>query len=96
MRQTLLAWKLVEKNEFECDEFIHLHIIPKENINIQEITSPNLKSNGRDMSDVWKSFLKEPFRYKVLSQEELLSPLKDEQNLKNFFDYLKTRYSEKY
>jgi hypothetical protein len=93
MRQTLWAWKI--KKYFDCDEYIHLHIIPKKNIKIQEITSPNLKSKGKNMSDVWKNLLKEPFRYKVLSPEELLSPLKDKQDFKVFFDYLKARYLEK-
>jgi hypothetical protein len=96
MRQTLFGWKMVEANEMDCDEYIHLHIIPKGNRKIQEITSPDLKFKGSDMSTVWKNLLKEPFRYKVLSAEELLSPLKKDQNLKDFFDYLKTRYLEKY
>jgi len=93
MRQTLWGWKI--KKEFNCDEYIHLHIIPKGNLKIQEITSPNLKSRGKNMSDVWKNLLKEPFRYRVFSPEELLSPLKDKQDIKIFFDYLETRYLEK-
>jgi hypothetical protein len=96
MRQTLLGWKMAEANECGCNEYIHLHIIPKDNLKIQEITSPNLKSEGKDMSIVWKNFLKEPFRYKVLSPEELLYPLKKDKNLTNFFEYLKERYLEKY
>jgi hypothetical protein len=96
MRQTLLGWKMVEANECGCDEYVHLHIIPKKNLKIQEITSPNLKSLGKNMSDVWKKFLKEPFRYKVLSPEELLAPLKNDQNNNDFFEFLETRYLEKY
>jgi hypothetical protein len=96
MRQTLWGWKMIETNELDCDEYVHLHIIPKENLKIQEITSPNLKSNGKNMSDVWKKLLKEPFRYHVLSPEELLFPLKNDQELKSFYDYLKIRYLEKY
>ena len=94
MRQTLLGWKMAKY--YCCDEYIHLHIIPKGNIKIQEITSPNLKSIDKDMSSVWKSLLKEPFRYKLFTPEELLFPLKNNQDLKGFFDYLKVRYLEKY
>jgi hypothetical protein len=31
MRQTLLGWKMIEAGEYNCDEYIHLHIIPKNN-----------------------------------------------------------------
>jgi hypothetical protein len=96
MRQTLFGWKMIEANAMDCDEYIHLHIIPKGNLKIKEITSPNLKSEGKDMSDVWKNLLKEPFKYKALSPEELISPLKNNQEIKSFFDYLSLRYLEKY
>jgi hypothetical protein len=96
MRQTLFGWKMVEANEMGCDEYVHLHIIPKENLKIQEIISPGFKYNENNMSNVWKNLLKEPFKYKVLSPEELLSPLKNDQNTKDFFDFLKIRYLEKY
>ena len=101
MRQTLWGWKAAK--DYCCDEYIHLHIIPRENLAIQEITSPNLKNMGSTMSEVWKNLLKEPLRYKVISPEELLSPLKNNQNfmkdnqeLKDLFAYLERRYLEKY
>jgi F0F1-type ATP synthase gamma subunit len=96
MRQTLWGWKMIEANEFGCDEYVHLHIIPKENLKIQAITSPNLKSRGKNMSNVWESLLKEPSRYKLLTPEKLLYPLRSNQSLKDFFDYLSKRYLEKY
>jgi len=95
MRQTLLGWKMIETNELGCNEYVHLHIIPKENLKIQEITSSNLKLGNKNMSDVWKNLLKEPFKYKLLSPEELLLPLRNNQNFKDFFDYLNRRYLEK-
>jgi hypothetical protein len=94
MRQTL--WGCRAAKDFGCDEYIHLHIVPKENSKFQEITSPNLKIKGEKMSNVWEKLLKEPFRYNVLPPEKLLSPLKNKQELKGFFDYLETRYLEKY
>jgi hypothetical protein len=97
MRQTLLGWKMVEADVMGCDEYVHLHIIPKENSKMQEIISPNLKLKYKDsnMSDVWKKMLKEPLKYKVISPEELLYPLKGKQGTEFFFDYLKARYLEK-
>jgi hypothetical protein len=91
MRQTLWGWKSAK--EFGCDEYIHLHIIPKENQKFRIIKS-EFKSG--ELPDVWKNLLKDPCRYKVRSPEELLSPLKDNQDLIRFFDYLKIRYLEKY
>jgi hypothetical protein len=96
MRQTLWAWRIVEANKFGCDEYIYLHIIPDENLKIQEITSPNLKLIGGNMSSVWKNLLKEPCRYIVRSLKDLLCPLKDDKNLISFFEYLKVRCLEKY
>ena len=31
MRQTLLGWEMVQNREYQCDEFIHLHVIPEGN-----------------------------------------------------------------
>jgi hypothetical protein len=96
MRQTLFGWKMIEANEMGCDEYIHLHIIPKENLKIQKIISPNLKNKGKNMSDVWENLLKDSQKYKVFSPEDLLLPLRNNKNLKGFFDYLSLRYLERY
>jgi hypothetical protein len=92
MRQTLLGWKMVEAED-DCDEYIHLHIIPKGNVELRrEITSPSLKSTGKDMSDVWKNLLKDPDKYRVISPDDFLSPLTNEKKAEEFLKYLKTRY----
>jgi hypothetical protein len=98
MRQTLWGWKMTDANEMGCNEYIHLHIFPKENKKFTEITSQNLKSKGEYMSDVWENLLKASFKkkYKALSPEELLFPLSNDKNLKNYFEYLKLRYLENY
>ena len=84
MRQTLLGWKMVELSEYNCDEYIHLHIIPNGN----DIFRNNLIN--------WKNLLSDIQKYKVLSPEELLLPLRNNQSLKGFSDYLSLRYLEKY
>jgi hypothetical protein len=93
MRQTLLGWKMVEAKEYGCDEYIHLHIIPKGNVELRRnITSPSLKPIGKDMSDVWKNLLKDPDKYRVISPDDFLSPLTNEKKAEEFLKYLKTRY----
>jgi hypothetical protein len=91
MRQTLWGWKAAK--EFGCDEYIHLHIIPKENFKFRTIKS---EFRSDKLPDLWKNLLRKPCRYKVRSPEELLSPLKNYQELNSFLDYLKIRYLEKY
>jgi hypothetical protein len=93
MRQTLLGWKMVEAGEYNCDEYIHLHIIPENNKELTaRKTSPDL--NGHDMPDSWKRTLVNPEKYKVISPEELLEPLKHEKDVQSLLKYLEKRYWE--
>lgn len=87
MRQALLGWKMVKLNEYDCDEYLNLHIIPSGNTILREniITPIN-----------WKGLLKEEKKYKILSPEELLQPLRKQECLNEFFKYLYNRYIEKY
>ena len=87
MRQTLLGWKMVSLNEYNCDEYINLHIIPRGNI--------ILRKNIMTPID-WKNTLIKSKQYKVFSPEELLYPLRKEDSLKEYFKYLYDRYIEKY
>ena len=91
MRQTLLGWKMVEANEYNCDEYIHLHIIPTKNRDLkQKITSP--KMTGSDMSDAWKKVLADKNKYKVFSPEELFNSLEQENDAQSLLKYLNLRY----
>ncbi len=91
MRQTLLGWKMVQNHEYGCDEYIHLHVIPKNNTDlINRVTSPGLI--GETMSNAWKCVLKEPNRYQVVSPDELLAPLGDFDETKTLYAYLNKRY----
>lgn len=91
MRQTLLGWKMVENHEYDCDEYIHLHVIPLGNKDLVErVTSPDLK--GETMSEAWKNVLRESARYQLLSPEKLLLPMKDCRDTLALFTYLSKRY----
>jgi hypothetical protein len=39
MRQTLLGWKMTKLDEYDCDEYINLHIIPHGNTKLRENTT---------------------------------------------------------
>ena len=93
MRQTLLGWKMTDAGEYNCDEYIHLHIIPKNNRELRlKKTSPNL--DGHDMSDSWEKALVNPEKYKVFSPEELFEPLSREKDVQSLLKYLEKRYWE--
>ncbi|MHA2024144.1 MAG: PGN_0703 family putative restriction endonuclease [Candidatus Thorarchaeota archaeon] len=91
MRQTLLGWKMVQSHEYNCDEYIHLHIIPSENKQLKEkVTSPNLE--GDTMSEAWCNVLRDPSRYQVITPEDFLLPIKKCQDTIAILSYLNRRY----
>ena len=91
MRQTLLGAKLVENKDHGCVDYHHLHVIPKKNTELlNRVTSPYLK--GDNITAAWKSTMKNPDKYQVVSPEELLSPCLDKQDCRSFMTYLSKRY----
>ena len=93
MRQALLGWKMVQHREYHCDEFIHLHVIPEDNVEMMaRVTSPGLRSRGDNISDVWKSVLRDPSRYMTITQEEFLRPACGCPDTHSIAAYLEKRY----
>ena len=91
MRQTLLGWTMTENKEYGAVDWLHLHIIPKENKELRErITSKNLQ--GKTLEESWKLQLKNPEKYIVISPEKFLEPITDLQDTKSLIDYLTNRY----
>lgn len=91
MRQTLLGWEMSNRREYNAKDWIHLHIIPKDNIELKNtITSPGLV--GSDIEEAWKSVLKNPQKYIVKSPEDFLSPIKKCFDSKSLLSYLGKRY----
>jgi hypothetical protein len=80
MRQTLLGWKMIEFSEYNCNEYVHLHIVPRGN--------NELINNCMD----WIKYLKDPKKYKIISPDELLKPLIREKEPQILFEYLEKRY----
>lgn len=91
MRQTLLGWKMVEAKEYDVDEYVHVHVIPKRNFSLRRnITSPLLF--GFNISEVWKNELKEPNKYIMISPYDLLDPIRTNNKIKYIISYLRRRY----
>jgi len=93
IRQTLLGWKMTSAQEYGCDEYIHLYVVPDENLELLlNNTSPGLA--GSTLNEAWQNILKNPNLFKIISPKKLLEPLRNESNTQNYFDYLTTRYWE--
>ncbi len=91
MRQTLLGWKLVENKDHDCSDYYNIHVIPNGNKELlQKITSPNLK--GDNISEAWKSTLKNPDKYLTISPRDFLSPCSKKVDSQSLLSYLKKRY----
>lgn len=91
MRQTLWAEQMLRNNEQEtlkADNFIHLHVIPKNNV---DLLKKVYKCSGLDMEKTWRKQLIDQSKYLIISPESLLKGV-DSQRYKDLLAYLKIRY----
>jgi hypothetical protein len=102
MCQTLLDWKMVSANEYGADDYIHINFIPDENHEmLRTITSKELQKiknqsgdeyEPLDMEDAWECVLKDHTKYKRISPQWFLKPLRNEKDTKSLLQYLYQRY----
>ena len=91
MRQTLWAEQMIKyktKERLKADNYLHLHIIPKEN---EGLLYKKYKCSGSDMEKTWRNHLKDNALYRIISPEDFLRKI-DRGIYKELLDYLKTRY----
>ena len=79
MRQTLLCEQLQHKGL--AKNFFHLNVIPKGNTALREAVEKE-----------YIPMLKDPSKFKIIDPQELLSPLKGNDDYKELLEYLQTRY----
>lgn len=91
MRQTLLAWQMVEHNEFGASDWIHVHVVPKENVTLRGRSGAAPDLVGETMSEAWRSVLKEPDRYRIMTASDLLTGVGDDR-FGDWRDWLHDRY----
>ena len=91
MRQTLLAWQMVEHKEFGASDWIHVHVVPEENATLRGRSGAAPELIGGTMSEAWRSVLKEPERYRILSASDLLAGVGDDR-FAHWRDWLRDRY----
>jgi hypothetical protein len=91
MRQTLWAEQMVNHKKTEmlkADNFLHLHIIPKEN---DDLLKKKYKCSGLDMETTWRKHLKDNTKYRIISPEVFLQNI-DKEKYAELINYLAIRY----
>jgi hypothetical protein len=91
MRQTLLAHQFELHKELDCNQCLHIHVIPDANKELKTtITSPDL--HGKTIHEAWTPLLREPHKYRPVDPTTLLLPASSIPNTAQWFDYLTKRY----
>lgn len=93
MRQTLLAWQMVKhkKDELNTDDWLHFDVIPENNLHLRyKVQAPGLLQTG--IEDAWKSQLKTPEKYNVITPQRLLRPLLFDSKYSVMMEYINERY----
>lgn len=93
MRQTFLGWQMVKGNEYMAVDWLHVEVIPENNYTLRNfISSPSLSKFGNNIETVWKSILKFPEKYFIISPEKLFQNIVTENRYSELTSYLKLRY----
>ena len=95
MRQTLWAEQIIKNKEqisetLTADNFLHLHIIPKENEDLL-LLNKKYKCSGLDMEKTWRKNLKDNTKYKIISPDVFLQKI-DKEEYAELINYLANRY----
>ena len=70
---------------------MHLDIIPENNLNLRyQVPAPDMLQSG--IEEAWKSQLKEPNKYNVITPQKLLKPIIFEAKYRSLVNYLNYRY----
>ena len=97
MRQTLWAEEMIKNkvyisDKLTADNFLHLHVIPKENDDLQKIrTEKKYKCSGLDMESTWRKNLEDNSKYQIISPEAFMKNI-DKKKYAELIDYLSSRY----
>ncbi|MDX9799311.1 MAG: hypothetical protein RBT05_10690, partial [Bacteroidales bacterium] len=92
MRQTLWAEQVIINKEDEvlkADDYLHLHVIPRKNIDLLEKI---YKVSGNNMENTWRGQLEDNSKYIIVDPKDFLSPLEGVEKYSELISYLNQRY----
>ena len=95
MRQTLWAEQMVKNKDNEtlkADNFLHVHVIPKDNNDLLKETGKPYKCSGLSMEGTWRSLLKDQSKYQIIDPKDLMRPLSSIPAYAGLLQYLAERY----
>ncbi len=72
MRQALLGWQMTEAGESGASDWLHLHVVPAGNTALRD-SNPSPALPGTNLVEAWRSVLKAPERYRMLTPSALLA-----------------------
>ena len=90
MRQTLWAEQMIKNRETEkikADHYLHVHIVPKANVDLLEKT---YKVSNQNMEDTWRSMLNDQSKYVIVDPQDFMEPIKKE--YQELYKYVEIRY----
>jgi hypothetical protein len=90
MRQTLLAWQISKHQDYDCTSYRHVHVVPDQNAEFHSNVTASLK--GRNVSEAWRSALKQSEFYITATPASFMRPVTEERDSKSLSDYLQRRY----
>jgi hypothetical protein len=92
MRQTLLAWQMVEHKEQGTTAWLHVHVVPELNAALRGGGGGAAALIGESMAEKWRSTLKQPNRYLLLTPTELLAGVDASDQWSGWRQWLQERY----
>lgn len=92
MRQTLLAWQMVEHNEHDATAWLHVHVVPEPNVALRRGGRGAKELLGETMAEKWRSVLKQPERYLLTTATELLAGVGEHGRWSEWRRWLSERY----
>jgi len=95
MRQTLWAEQMIEHNKTEtlkAVKFVHIHVIPENNLTLLEKTYKSGKMSGKMMEETWRDCLKNQSKYLIINPFEIANIIKETNKYNSLAEYLSQRY----
>lgn len=92
MRQTLLASEMVKNKEYQADSYLHVHVIPNDNIELKNVNTATGKLIGDTLEQTWKNVLKTPSQYLAIDPLQFLLPERHCLDCFAHLSYLEQRY----
>jgi hypothetical protein len=92
MRQTLLAWQMVEHNEHGASAWLHVHVVPELNEALRGGGRGAPELLGKTLAEKWRSALKQPERYLLVTPTELIAGIGEDGRWNKWRRWLQERY----